>query len=70
MCRIKILLSIPEDFKDRFFAFISNVNAVNTDRGTAQAPIRIEQVIHDKPKEPAAVPKIENGKGENIENKD
>lgn len=70
MGRIKILLSIPEDFKDRFLAFVTNVNAANTDRGTPETPIRIEKVYNNSPPGIAAVPKKENKKGDVIEGKD
>lgn len=50
--RIKILLSIPEDFSEKFANFINNINAVNSD---IEKPIRIEK-IYQKPKF-AAVPK-------------
>jgi len=67
MCRIKYVISIPEDFEDRFLSLISNINAVNTDRGTSKAPVKIESITYEKPPEPAAVPKEE---GEDIENSD
>lgn len=51
--RIKVLVSIPEDFSERFANMIKNVNALNSDSGTM---IIIEEVINNKPKI-AAVPK-------------
>jgi len=65
-----VVLSIPDDFEDRFLAFVANVNAVNVDRGTPNPPIKIEKMYNEKPPPVAAFPKNMNKKGEVIEDKD
>lgn len=52
--RTFILLSIPNDFKDRFTGFVNNVNIINSD---TEILIRVEKVY--KKTEFAAVPKKE-----------
>lgn len=52
--RIRIVLTIPEDFAEKFTNFVNNINALNNDKNT---PIIIERVNKiEKPKY-AAVPK-------------
>lgn len=55
-----ILLSIPEDFLDKFTGFIHNVNMINNDE---KPPIKIERIGKIKKKSDgyAAVPNGENG---------
>ena len=52
--RTFILLSIPNDFEDRFAGFVNNVNKINSDTETL---IRVEKIY--KKTEFAAVPKKE-----------
>jgi len=67
MGRIEIVISIPDDFTDRFLAFVNNINAVNLDRGTSEVPIKIEK-MYDQPKpDVAAVPKENKQEGDDIE---
>jgi len=68
MKRVNILISIPEDFTDRFLAFINNVNAVNVDIGTSDAPIKIKKIYDEPIKNIAAIPTNKEN-GENIEDK-
>jgi len=50
--RVYVSLSMPENFKDKFFGMIHNINAVNNDK---EVPIEIEQYY--KKKKYAATPK-------------
>jgi len=50
--RTFILLSIPDDFMDKFAGFVNNINALNSDK---EYPIKIEKIY--KEPEFAAVPK-------------
>ena len=51
--RTIIVLSIPDDFKDKFLGFVNNVNMLNNDSG--EPPIIIEDAF--KKKKIAATPK-------------
>ncbi|RLG45552.1 MAG: hypothetical protein DRN81_01150 [Thermoproteota archaeon] len=46
--RVKVLLTIPADFIDRFTHFINNINALNSDRDN---PVKVEEMYYDIPKE-------------------
>lgn len=66
--RIKIVLSIPKDFSEKFTNFINNINLLNSD---VEFPIIIEEVFNDKKMNFAAVPTDKKHKKEaEIENKD
>lgn len=63
--RIQILISIPEDFTEKFINFVNNINAVNSD---IEIPIQIIKT-HNQKLDFAAVPKSKKNSEETIENK-
>lgn len=67
MNRLKILITIPEDFRERFMNFVSNINAVNSDARFEGLPVQIEEVYNNGPPEIAAIPKHEEKKGDTVE---
>ncbi len=46
--RVKILLSIPVDFIEKFTHFINNVNALNSDK---EHPVKVEKMYYNIKKE-------------------
>ena len=66
--RIRIVLTIPKDFSEKFANFVNNINVLNSD---IEFPILIEKISNiENLNEAAAVPKINKNEGDNIANQD
>jgi hypothetical protein len=62
--RVYILISIPKDFKDKFIAFLRNLNVINSHD---KSPIIVQNVYTDNPKTilKEGLNERENGTGTN-----
>ena len=56
--RVKILLSIPADFIEKFTHFINNINALNSDK---EHPVKVEKLYYEIEKEEPVEDKSEGG---------
>jgi len=54
--RVKILLSIPTDFLEKFTHFVNNINALNSDR---EQPVKVEKIYYNNDKEDSVEDKAE-----------